>query len=916
MKNKTTWLRFLIFTLAVGVCSLNAIGQAELRTLTEKDYGKWETLGFRADISDDGKWLIYSVSNNDKETELRLHNLSKNTVKVLKYGGNQTFSSDNRWLGYLVSPDIKTQEALNKEKKPIVRTFELLNLASGETTKIQNISTFGFSRDGKFLALKPNPDPKSDSKSSTIIVRNLASGADVTFGNVKEYVWSDQGSMLALTIDTRDIVGNGVMLFDGKVSMVLDSKEAVYSNVTWRRDSTDLAVLRTQKTDGYSEPTNNILVWKNVSVSGSAYSEFDPAKAAGFPADTRIVDKKPLQWSVDGSSVFFSIDKRAKSPEKPKQTEKDAPKETDGQPEIPELEIWNSKDVLTVPEQKATPPDNSYLSVWHLDKNKFVQLGSKDVKNIRFQPDSKTLLGSDQTPYEFQAMFGRPASDIYSVNIDTGERKKLLTNIVYVQNVSPSGTAFTFVKDDQYHLYNLVTGKDTNLTKSIDASFVYLDDDHPVTQKRPFEFSGWDKTGSYFVAHSEYDIWKFDAKTGKGTRLTDGKAEQIESRFISIDRRNRYVNIDEPFYVQRSGEWTKKSGYSKMVGGTLKPIYWGDSRASRLSVSKENDVAVFSLEQANDSPDYFVSRAGSQNLEQISKINPSEGQFKTGRAELIEYVNANGKKLQGSLYYPDDYTPDKKYPMITYIYERLSDGFHSYSAPSKSNYYSRRVMTSKGYFVFNPDIVFDAGDPGVSSVKTLEIAVKAVVDKGLVDPKKVGLVGHSWGGYQAAFAVTGTNIFAAAVAGAGISNLLTMYGTVTPAFQSQFESKHFEVGQERMMVPPWENINAYLRNSAIPNIDKMQTPLLMEVGDADTNVNPGQAHEMYNAARRAKKEMVLLVYAKEGHGLTQAKNQIDYQRRILEWFGYYLKGDPPKSWIKDNIPYEKQQELLKKRELD
>ncbi len=213
-------------------------------------------------------------------------------------------------------------------------------------------------------------------------------------------------------------------------------------------------------------------------------------------------------------------------------------------------------------------------------------------------------------------------------------------------------------------------------------------------------------------------------------------------------------------------------------------------------------------------------------------------------------------------------------------------------------------------------IVFDAGDPGVSSVKTLDIAVKAVVDKGDVDGKKVGLVGHSWGGYQTAFAVTRTNTFAAAVAGAGISNLITMYGSITPSFGNTFESRHFEVSQERMRVPPWEDIDGYLRNSAIPNIHKMQTPLLMEVGDADTNVNWRQGIEMYNAARRAKKEMVLLVYANEGHGLSADKNRMDYQRRILEWFGHHLKGDPPKPWIKDNISYSEQQDLLKKRELE
>ena len=283
---------------------------------------------------------------------------------------------------------------------------------------------------------------------------------------------------------------------------------------------------------------------------------------------------------------------------------------------------------------------------------------------------------------------------------------------------------------------------------------------------------------------------------------------------------------------------------------------------------------------------------------------------------MVEYVNANGKKLQGILYYPDDYVSGKKYPMITYIYERLSNGFHRYEIPSKTNYYSTRIFTSKGYFVFKPDIVFDPGDPGVSSTKTLELAVKTVVNKGDVDEKRVGLVGHSWGGYQTAFAVTRTKIFAAAVAGAGISNLVTMYGTLTPAFGNTFESGHMEISQERMRVPPWEDIDGYLRNSAIPNIKNMQTPLLMEVGDADTNVNWGQGIQMYVAARRAKKEMVLLVYAKEGHGLRQRKNQIDYQKRILEWFGHYLKKDEPKRWVKEKISYPEQQKLLKERKLE
>ncbi len=202
-------------------------------------------------------------------------------------------------------------------------------------------------------------------------------------------------------------------------------------------------------------------------------------------------------------------------------------------------------------------------------------------------------------------------------------------------------------------------------------------------------------------------------------------------------------------------------------------------------------------------------------------------------------------------------------------------------------------------------------DPGISSTRTLEVAVKKVVGMGLIDEKRVGLVGHSGGGYQASYVPTQTDIFAASIAGAGLTNLISMYGAVTPAFGGEPENGHFEVGQERMVNPPWEDADSYIRNSPVMNIDKLNTPMLFEVGDSDMNVNRRQGVELYNAARRAGKQFVLLVYAKEGHGLRQEKNQIDYQKRILSWFGHYLKGEPAEDWINESIPYNEQQRMLK-----
>ena len=188
-----------------------------------------------------------------------------------------------------------------------------------------------------------------------------------------------------------------------------------------------------------------------------------------------------------------------------------------------------------------------------------------------------------------------------------------------------------------------------------------------------------------------------------------------------------------------------------------------------------------------------------------------------------------------------------------------------------------------------PDIVFDSRDPGISSARTLELAVKSVLQTNRVDPKKIGLVGHSWGGYQAQFVPTFTDIFAASVAGAGISNLITMYGWMFWTAGVP-DTVHFEVGQERMDVTYYIDPEAFMRNSAVFNIESLNTPLLLEVGDADQNVDWRQSIELYNVARRANKELTMLVYYEEGHSLSKEENQTDYQRRIIEWFDHYLKG--------------------------
>jgi dienelactone hydrolase len=216
--------------------------------------------------------------------------------------------------------------------------------------------------------------------------------------------------------------------------------------------------------------------------------------------------------------------------------------------------------------------------------------------------------------------------------------------------------------------------------------------------------------------------------------------------------------------------------------------------------------------------------------------------------------------------------------MIVYTYELLSQNLHGWQPPTERNYYNFTAWTQQGYFVLLPDIVYRGGDPGRSAVDAVVPAVHSIVARGLIDSARVGLIGHSWGGYQATYIPTQTNIFAASVAGAPITNFLSFAGAIhwTPGIA---EFDHWETGQARMGAPPWEAFEAHVRNSPAASIANLKTPMLMEVGDADGTVDWHQGIEFYNFARRAgKQDFVMLVYPGEDHGLRKKENQIDYHR--------------------------------------
>lgn len=941
---RTITTAFLIFGL-----TLTSVAQTKA-PVPPAEYGQWETLAFGSGLSPDGKWLAYGINRSNRNNELRITNVADGTTKAAAFGTQPAFSSDSRWVAYSIGYSEAQEEKLTKEKKPIQRKLGLLNLATGEQTVVEGIESFAFSSNGAYLAMRRYPPKKDapeaaasaeadDTPGATLIVRQLASGRDTTFGNVSAFAWQDlpkQGRLLALTISAEDKTGNGVQLFDPETNAlrVLDSSSSSYSGLAWRKDSADLAVLRSKTDDRREGPTQIALAWRRLADASEAKQTYDPTADATFPTGMRTVNYRRPSWSDDGSIVFLGI---AKWTEKPviakkaiaaadsggngsgplaKEPAKETAKAEKEEVEPAAVDVWHARDIDVMPKQKLSARSDrqkNLLSAWHLESGRLVQLGKDLAEQVTPIKHQKLAYATNWAAYAMDRSIGRPAADLYLIDLATGDRTKVkerLPNDYYVQP-SPNGRYLLYVQDDHYWTIDTTTRAVVNITKSVQTSFVDRESDFTIKQKPAFGVAGWTKNDEAVILYDKFDLWQVAPDGSRAKRLTDGAAEQVRHRYVRLNPDEEWIEADKPAYVSLFGIWNKKSGYGRLNLSAARDehLVWLDKSVQRLAKAKDADVYSYVVEAFDDSPDAFVGGSDLKEAKQVTKTNPFQSNYAWGRAELVEYKNDRGERLQGALYYPAGYEAGKKYPMIVYLYERLSDGLHRYSAPSERDYYNPAAFTQNGYFLFEPDIVFRPREPGVSVIECVTPAVKKVVEKGLVDAHKVGVVGHSWGGFDTTYLATHSDVFAAAVAGAPITDLISNYGNHHWS-SGIAETDHIETGQQRMEVPLWEDLDAYVRNSAVFNVQNMKTPLMIEVGDSDGTVFWHQGVELYNLARRAKKDVVLLVYAGEDHGLRKKPNQIDYHRRILEWFGHYLKDEPASPWITGGVRFlDREQEL-------
>ena len=904
------------------------------RPIEIADMAAWKGISSVA-IASNGQWAAWRIAEAEGDATVVVKAL--NTKEEFSFPAGQgvgalEFSDDGLWMAFTSHMTKKEQEAAKKAKKPIQTKLTLVDLKTGKASTIEKVRKFSFANQrGAWIAMHkfaadgavpmapsaaaPGAAPApAKPKGADLLLKNLKTGVLLNLGNVSEFAFDHEGRFLSYLVDANDKAGNAVIVhsLDNGSSQVVDEGEFVYEKLLWNDKGNGFTVLKSIEDKAYQDKLWHALGFRLDGNQSFVKTTIDPAKLKDFPADMTISGDAQPRWSKDFAWISFGIKEAKKKP-----------KEEKKEPEADEkvnLVLWHHQD-KRLPTQQKVQQDmdkkRSAAALYRVAEEKFVRLGDEKLTNVSLPLAGDWALAQDDSEYQRQAsMDGRRFSDVYAINLKNGDRRLLNKQASWTFALAHDGRHYLHYEDGHFYSVEMASGKRHNLTAGLNASFINLDDDHNLI-KPPVQPFGWSADSRFVLLSDGWDIWKMPADGGKAVQLTsDGQRDQVRyQRRMVLDQEEKGIDLSKPQYFSAYGEWTKKAGYLRLEpNGSAKRLVFDDAAYRRLLKAEKADVFLLSKETAITAPDLYVSGATLNDARKLTDLMSQEKNYTMGSGTmLVIYVGTDGKKLQGALFLPTNYQAGKAYPTVVYIYEKLSQGLNSYMPPIVGGGgFNRSYYTSHGYAVLTPDITYRLNDPGVSAKESVLPALQAAIATGVVDAKRVGLQGHSWGGYQTAFLVTQTDAFKAASAGAALTNMISMYSLVYKNSGSTNQAI-FESSQGRFLGAYNDHWEAYVRNSPVFFAKNVKTPLLMLQNDVDGAVDYTQGVEYFNTLRRAGKDVIMLEYSGENHGLVKKPNQKDYMQRMKEFFDFHLKDKAAPGWLKQGVAWLKMEEHLKER---
>jgi len=861
---KIVWISFMLF---LTTCPVS--GQVKkTKQLTPNDYKLWSRLRAK-EISDHGKWVSYSLSYESGMDTLFVKNTETEQTIAFAKGFNGKFRADT-WFACMLPKN----------------RFHLQNLITGKKHEVNRVQSFALVNKEQYILLFCNEEEGK----TKIIIQNLEGDVIETIPNVTSFSVSPKSDKLAFCTTNSNGASVGILQFGKKIfnTNVINSNLKLFENVIWQKEGTSI-VFAGRKIAGKDLYADTILYYK---IKNKQLFLYDTSIEKSWPKEMILEANysSSLGISDDEQRVFFMMKK--------------IPAETSVKNNS-DVEVWNSadKDIYPIRNTYGTPDSNSRLAVWWPETGKFRAVDGS-LQSI--------LNGNQQFALSYNVSDNKPTTkfdadrNYYLVDITTGEKTRFLQQhsggYGYL-NMSPNGKYIAYFKGVDWWVYSLTDKKHTNITENTDVQFyniTYYNSD----ELAPYGIPGWTTDDQSLLLYDQFDIWEFNPNGTKTKRLTNGRGNSKIFRFVKDKNNNGLVSKSRIFDLSghlplkvETKDYSESGYYSLLKGQAEQSLVYRQKWISGYRKAKDANAFMFLQEDFNKSPSLYVKKGNNPPVT-IFKSNPQSDCYGWGSSRLIDYKNSKGVYMKGVLYYPFNYNPEKKYPMIVSIYEKQTKALHSYTNPSLLNGSRLNVtyFTSQGYFVLLPDIIYEIGNPGFSAVDCVMAATKAALSLAPIDKNRLGLIGHSFGGYETNFIITQTNMFAAAVSGAGVSDLTSSYLSVSSNYKipEMFRFEHFQL---RMGKSLFEDLEGYRRNSPINSVSNVRAPLLSYTGEEDTQVNPYQSMEFYLALRRLKKEHIMLIYPKEDHVIQGHENQIDLTNRITDWFRYYLKDEKKPTWF-------------------
>lgn len=809
------------------------------------------------------------------------------------------------------------------------------------------------------------PAPRTGPIGTDVIVLDLRTRASQFFGSVAEIAFNKKGDLLAYTVVSPIKDGNGLFVYDtarGRITP-LDNDAKIYNRLAWSEDGTALAVLKGVDVDKKRERDNVLVAYPNVAntlglnprltseqqdgdgivaqrpTPGTAPAILDPKTADGFPKDYVVSDRAALVWSGDNKRVFFGMKPQSAAP---------ATGERRNTDEQADVDVWNTADerIQSMQMVRAEQERNfTFKEAFDTTASRFVKLADETMRELDVAQDGRWAVGRDLRG--FISDYKRPAADIYRVNTTTGERTAIAKGQLigaHAFGISPDGKTFLYWKDSKFQAYDLDAGSVKTLGGAGGPSFIDTDFDHPGP-KPAWGLVGYSADGASVIVEHKHDLYALPLNGSAAKNLTGGAGAKGEIRFqyirtepndpvLSISaqpaggaggqggpggpggggrgaNREKPIDLSKPVLLSATGEWTKKSGYYRLDQGRLQEVVYEDASFNTPLKAANADAYLFTRQTFVEFPDLRVGGGDFKNATKITDANPQQSEFLWGRRQLFDFKDKDGHRLQGILAIPDDYKPGEKRPMLVNFYEKNSQNLHRYNAPSYLTGMGSSPMqaVSNGYITMLPDVYFHTGSSHSDMLDAVEAAVKKVIEMGYVDPTKIGINGHSYGGEGAAFIGTRSRLFAAVGVGAGVTDLYQDFNQNWGwAYQYQGGSgangdDYYLYGQGRWGFSPWDKPEVYMFESALTHVPEVTAPFLIMHGTSDPTVAFQNGLGFYNALRYNNKKAVLLAYPGEGHGLRGMSNRKDLTTRYFEFFDHYLKGAPAPKWLAEGIPF-------------